>query len=149
VIFAAACQLPGALGVLATATGDSAWYRELAKPAFQPPGWVFGPVWTLLYALMGVAAWRVWRLGTAAPGVRPALVWFAIQLAINAAWTPVFFGAHAIVAALIVLVALWVALVATIAAFRRVDVPATLLLIPYLVWVSFAVVLNAAIASLN
>jgi tryptophan-rich sensory protein len=147
--FVLVCQLAGALGALTTETGTSGWYGDLAKPAFQPPGWVFGPVWTLLYALMGVAAWRIWRLGTTDPGVRRALALFGLQLALNAAWTPIFFGAHRVGWALVVLAALWLALLATLLAFRPLDRWASWLLAPYLAWVSFAVVLNAAILDLN
>lgn len=149
VAFVVVCELAGVVGVLTTETGTSTWYRELAKPAFQPPGWVFGPVWTLLYALMGVAAWRVWRLARATPGRRRALLLFGLQLALNAAWSPVFFGAQAIAAALVVIVALWGALVATVLAFRRLDRAAALLLLPYLAWVTFAAILNEHILALN
>jgi tryptophan-rich sensory protein len=149
VVFALGCQLAGVIGALTTQTGTSAWYQELAKPAFQPPGWVFGPVWTLLYTLMGVAAWRVWRKGMDTPGVRPALALFVVQLLLNTAWSPVFFGAHLIGVALAILVALWVTLIATTVAFHRVDRPAALLLLPYLLWVTFATILNAAIFDLN
>lgn len=147
--FVLGCQLAGILGVVTTQTGTSSWYRELAKPSFQPPPWLFGPVWTLLYALMGIAAWRVWRRGMDKPGVRLALGLFAVQLALNAAWSPVFFGAHAIGLALAILAALWLVLVATIRSFGMVDRTAAWLLAPYLAWVSFALVLNAAILQLN
>lgn len=143
------CQLVGAVGALTTETGGSPWYEALEKPSFQPPGWVFGPVWTLLYALMGIAAWRVWRLGVARPGVRRALTLFGVQLGLNAIWSPIFFGAHAIGIALGVLTALWLALVLTIVAFRPLDKTAALLLTPYLAWVTFATVLNASIVALN
>ena len=147
--FVLVCELVGVVGALTTDTGTSPWYRTLAKPAFQPPGWVFGPVWTLLYALMGVAAWRVWRLGPDTPGVRLALALFAAQLVLNAVWSPVFFGAHRIGLALVILAALWLVLVPTTFAFFRLDRPAGGLLLPYLAWVSFAVVLNASIWRLN
>ncbi len=147
--FVALCFLAAAVGSATTETGASSWYRELEKPSFQPPGWVFGPVWTLLYTLMGIAAWRVWRLGTSRPGVKRALSLFGLQLVLNAIWSPIFFGAHWLGIALIVLVALWLALTATIVAFRPLDRPATLMLVPYLAWVSFATVLNAAILNLN
>ena len=147
--FVLACELAGVLGALATQTGTSAWYQELAKPWFQPPPWVFGPVWTLLYALMGIAAWRVWRGGMEKPGVRWALGLFALQLGLNAAWSPVFFGAHEIGFALAILAALWLVLAATIRAFALLDRAAAWLLAPYLAWVTFALVLNAAILHLN
>lgn len=149
VVFVVVCQLAGVVGVLTTETGTSSWYQELVKPPFQPPGWVFGPVWTTLYALMGVAAWRVLRLGVGRPGVRLALGLFAAQLLLNAIWSPIFFGAHMIVVALVVLVALWAILLATLIAFLKLDKTAGSLLIPYQLWVTFAAVLNAAIVRLN
>ena len=143
------CELAGVLGALTTSTGSSPWYQALAKPSFQPPGWVFGPVWTLLYALMGASVWRILRRGLATPGVRGAVLLFAVQLALNALWSPVFFGAHAIAAALVVLVALDGALVATLLAFRRLDRTAAALLLPYLAWVLFATFLNLTILRMN
>ena len=148
-MFAVGCQLAGVVGVLATETGTSSWYEALNKPFFQPPGWVFGPVWTLLYTLMGIAAWRIWRQGADKPGVRPALCLFGAQLLLNAIWSPVFFGAHAIGSALVVLIALWAVLLVTMIAFARLDTLAGRLLLPYHLWVTFATVLNAAIVRLN
>ena len=146
--FVLACEGIGASGAAFT-DPRSTWYRELAKPPFQPPPWVFGPVWTMLYALMAIAAWRVWRRRREQPLARRGLILFAVQLALNAAWTPVFFGAHAIGAALGVIGALAVAVLLTGLAFRRVDRVAGGLMIPYLVWVLFATTLNAAIHVLN
>lgn len=145
--FVVGCEAVGLAGAAVTNPGSD-WYRALVKPSFQPPAWVFGPAWTLLYALMGLAAWRVWRRRTA-PGARTALVLFGAQLAVNAAWSPVFFGAHAVGAALAVIAVLVVLVAATIVAFRRVDRTAAALLLPYLAWVLFATVLNAAILRLN
>ncbi len=125
-----------------------AWFAALSKPAFQPPNWLFGPVWTLLYALMSVALWRVWRLPPSRDR-RAALLLFALQLVLNAAWTPVFFGAHAIGAALVVLAMLVPIVLATIIQFWRIDRPASAMLWPYLAWIGFALVLNAAIWWLN
>ena len=143
------CEAAGVAGVLVTDTGRSPWYRELKKPSFAPPPSVFGPVWTTLYVLMGVALFAVWRKRRTVPAARPALVLFFVQLLLNAVWTPVFFGAKSIGAALAVLVVLWAAIVATVAKFRRVSLVATLLMIPYLLWCSFAVVLNAEFFRLN
>lgn len=145
--FVVGCEAVGLAGAAVTNPGSD-WYRALVKPSFQPPAWVFGPAWTLLYALMGLAAWRVWQRRTA-PGARTALVLFGVQLAVNAAWSPVFFGAHAVGAALAVIAVLVVLVAATIVAFRRVDRTAAALLLPYLAWVLFATVLNAAILRLN
>lgn len=148
VAFVAGCEAVGLAGAAVTDPG-SAWYRELVKPPFQPPAWVFGPAWTLLYALMGLAAWRVWRVRATNPRARRALGVFGAQLAVNTAWSPVFFGAHAVGAALAVIVALAGLVAWTVVAFRRVDRPAAALLLPYLAWVGFATVLNASILRLN
>lgn len=145
--FVVGCEAVGLAGAAVTDPASD-WYRALAKPSFQPPAWVFGPAWTLLYALMGLAAWRVWPR-RAEPAARSALVLFGAQLAVNAAWSPVFFGAHAVGAALAVIAVLAVLVAATIVAFRRVDRTAAALLLPYLAWVLFATVLNAAILRLN
>lgn len=150
VLLAFSATVPGA------ATPPDAWYEGLAKPDWTPAGWVFPVVWTTLYALMGTAAWLVWREGRGeaeAPGnpagKRAALSLFVVQLALNAAWTPAFFGAHRIQLALWILAALWVAIAATLLAFRRVSSAAALLLVPYLVWVSVAAALNYQIWRLN
>ncbi len=124
------------------------WYASLKKPTWNPPGWVFGPVWTALYAMMGVAAWLVWKRGGFAVQRRP-LALFLIQLALNAAWTPLFFGLHRPGLAFAEIVLLWLAIAATIRAFRHVSRPAAWLLAPYLVWVSFASVLNFTLWRMN
>lgn len=149
VAFVLGCQLVGVLGVATTGTGSTPWYVGLAKPSFQPPAWVFGPVWTLLYALMGLAAFRIWERRDQFAGSRRALLLFVGQLVLNAMWTPVFFGQHEIGLALVILVSLWVTLLATLRAFRRIDRTAGMMLVPYILWVSFAVALNAAILRLN
>lgn len=132
--------------VAALFPGPGDWYASLNKPSWNPPGWVFGPVWTLLYLLMATAAWRVWRRRGLCS--RPLVLYF-IQLALNAAWTPVFFGARAIGPALIVLLLLLATLLATVAAFRRVDRAAAWLLAPYLAWSGFATFLNFTLWHLN
>jgi len=140
----------GAIGSLAvTDPGFSSWYAALEKPGFTPPGWVFGPVWTILYLLMGVAAFLVWQRGLGSRLVRTALASFLVQLVLNAAWSPVFFGLHRIGLALGIVVLLWVAIALTMYWFFRVSRPAGMLLVPYLLWVSFATVLNASIWHLN
>lgn len=128
--------------------GPSEWYAQLRKPAWNPPGWLFGPVWSALYTLMAVAAWLVWRRGGFA-AQRPALMRFLAQLALNAAWTPLFFGLHRPGAALAELLLLWVAILATTTAFFKVSHPAGWLMLPYLAWTSFAAALNAALWRLN
>lgn len=126
-------------------TPPGAWYQALVKPSWNPPPWIFGPVWTLLYFGMATAAWLVWKRG----GQGHTLRLYIVQLALNAAWTPVFFGAHAMGAALIVIVCLWIAIFLTMRAFWAVSRPAGLLFVPYLAWVSFASVLNFTLWRLN
>ena len=139
----------GGLSGFATADAVSSWYPTLVKPSFNPPAWVFGPVWTVLYITMGVAAFLVWRQGLATGGVRLALVVFAVQLALNGLWSILFFGMQSPGVALIEIIALWLAIAATVVLFWRVATVAGALMVPYLLWVSFATVLNASIWWLN
>ena len=127
---------------------DNGWYARLAKPTWDPPGWIFGPVWAVLYAMMAVAAWRVWRYGGWAKQ-KVALSLFVVQWALYALWTPRFFGLHQPGWALAEILVLLAAILATIRAFWRVDRPAGFLLLSYAVWVSFATVLNWTIWRLN
>jgi tryptophan-rich sensory protein len=143
------CVVLGAAGGLITAPQIQTWYTTLEKPGFTPPNWVFGPVWTLLYALQGVAAWLIWRAGLDRRIVRLALGLFATQFVLNIAWSPAFFGLESPILGLVVIVPLWFAIVATMAAFSRVDRRAAALLVPYLAWVTFATALNYAIWTLN
>tara|TARA_R110002072_G_scaffold302899_1_gene489575 strand:+ start:17520 stop:17993 length:474 start_codon:yes stop_codon:yes gene_type:complete len=145
VLLSFSATLPGAVAP------PGAWYAALAKPDWTPPGWAFPVVWTTLYVLMGTAAWIVWRTGQkAAKGqARRPLIFFVGQLLLNAAWTPVFFAARQILPALVLIAVLWVAILATTIAFRRVSGIAALLLVPYLAWVSIATVLNFEIWRLN
>jgi tryptophan-rich sensory protein len=124
------------------------WYASLKKPSWNPPGWVFGPVWTALYAMMAVAAWLVWKRGGWA-AQRRLLMLFLAQLILNAAWTPLFFGLHRPGLAFAEIVLLWLAIAATLAAFRPVNRVAAWLLAPYLAWVSFAAGLNFTLWRLN
>lgn len=152
VVFAICVGTPllvGAVGGLFTQSSVDTWYQELERPSFTPPGWLFGPVWTGLYVLMGVAAYIVWRNGWALATVRVALLWFLAQLVFNGLWSPVFFGLRSPVGGLVVIVPLLLAIVATVRAFWRVSPLAAGLLVPYLLWTAFAAVLNAAIAVLN
>jgi translocator protein len=132
-------------------TGPSipGWYAGLVKPPFNPPNWLFGPVWTLLYALMGIAAYLVYEKGRKEPKVRKALIIFAVQLALNALWSPVFFGAHALLGAAVVIVLLWAMILASIVLFSKISKAAAWLLVPYILWVSFATVLNISLYVLN
>jgi len=143
------CQIAGVLGALFNSHALQSWYPGLIKPAFTPPGWVFGPVWTLLYILMGVALFRIWRIGTKTPGVRAAMVLFGIHLLSNAAWSAIFFGLRLPIWAFGEILILWGLILACILAFRRLDRTAAWLMIPYLAWVTFAALLNGAIAWLN
>lgn len=121
-------------------------YARLVRPAFAPPSWLFGPVWTALYIMMAVAAWRVWqRVGAWSPALR---AWY-LQLALNAAWTPLFFGLGWRGVALLEMIALWLVILITAQRFRPHDRTAFWLLLPYLAWVSFAMVLNAGFWWLN
>lgn len=124
------------------------WYTSLQKPAWNPPGWIFGPVWTALYTMMAVAAWLVWRQGGWEKQRRPLLVFLA-QLTLNALWTPLFFGLHWPGVAFAEILLLWLAIAATVAVFRPVSRTAMLLLVPYLAWVSFAAALNFTLWRLN
>lgn len=145
-----ASQAAGAFGALFTETGPGSWYAGLAKPSFTPPGWVFGPVWSTLYALMGISAWLVWKRGSlSTPPVRGALLLFAAQLALNAAWSGLFFGLKSTLLGLVGIAALAAAILATIMAFRPISSAAAWLLSPYFAWVCFASVLNFAIWRLN
>lgn len=128
------------------ATGG--WYAGLAKPSWNPPGELFGPVWTLLYAMMAVAAWLVWREG-GWKAQKPALRWYLVQWALNALWTPIFFGLHRPGLAFVEILILDLAVLATLMAFWRVRQAAGLLLVPYALWVAFATVLNVTIWRLN
>ena len=148
VVALAACYGAAAAGGLVTAGAVQDWYPTLAKPSWNPPAWVFGPVWTGLYGMMAVAVWLVWRERRDKPVGGP-IVLFAVQLAFNAAWTPLFFGLRRPGLALVDIALLWVALAMTVPLFMRRRVLAGLLLVPYLLWVSFAAALNFAIWRLN
>jgi benzodiazapine receptor len=124
------------------------WYAGLNKPVWNPPSWLFGPVWTVLYLMMGTAAWLVWRQG-GWKFRRWSLGLFLVQLFLNAIWTPVFFAMHQIGLALLDITLLWLVLIATLIAFSRVSRLAWLLLVPYLVWVSFAAFLNFTLWQMN
>lgn len=128
---------------------DLSWYNTINKPFFTPPSWLFGPVWTLLYILMAVSAYIVWRNGFKKKSVKNALKIFAIQLILNLSWSPVFFGSKNILLALFIILAMIVFIVKTIKAFAKVSIPASYLLYPYLLWVGFATILNLAIWLLN
>ncbi len=139
------CFGVAAVGGMSTANAVRDWYPIIAKPTWTPPSWVFGPVWTTLYSMMAIAAWLVWRRA----GWGGALAWFAVQLALNATWSPVFFGLHRIGLALVNISLLCVAIAGTTVAFWRVIPLAGMLFVPYLAWVSFATVLSFKLWQLN
>lgn len=149
VICVVAIEVAGLLSGLLTTGSIGTWFAELEKPPGNPPNWVFGPVWTTLYALMGIAVARVWHAPPHPPVRRTALLFFTVQMILNLAWTPVFFGAHQIGVALLIIVALLFAIGLTIHLFRQVDKPAAWLLVPYLLWVGYATYLNTAFLILN
>lgn len=133
----------GGIGAAVTSGQIADWYAGLRRPPGTPPNWLFGPVWITLYAMIGLSFAIIWH--HAAPGrlKQVALLCFAIQMLLNIAWTPVFFGWHRMLVALLIIVALWVAIVVTILLFRKLRLSAALLLVPYLIWVSYATYLNA------
>jgi benzodiazapine receptor len=141
--------LAAAVGGSATSRSVSGWYEKLAKPGFNPPDWLFGPAWTVLYLLMALAAFLVWNRGFSAPGVRLALALFLVQLVLNALWSVFFFGMRSPRLGLADIIPLWLAILATTVLFFRVSRAAGWLLVPYLAWVGFAAALNIAILRLN
>jgi translocator protein len=143
------CQCAGAIGSMFTIPAIPQWYAFINKPSFNPPNWVFAPVWTILFSLMGIAAYLVWRKGLGAPGVKKALGIFLFQLALNSSWSVVFFGGRSILGGFAVIVILWIAILWTIKEFLPISRLAAALLVPYVLWVSFALVLNGAFVFLN
>lgn len=147
--FVALCLAVGGIGSLFTVSAIPTWYASLIKPSFSPPNWLFGPVWTLLYILMGVSVYIVWQKGLKTKRVRDAIFLFAVQLILNAVWSPIFFGAQNIFLALLVIVFLWIYILKTVLAFHRIDKTSAYLLYPYIAWVTFATILNFSIWLLN
>jgi tryptophan-rich sensory protein len=143
-------QLVGILSSVAAGNSVSTWYRSLKKPVWNPPGWIFAPVWTLLYGLMGLASWLVWKKREDQKDpARTGLKLYGVQLTLNSLWSLIFFGARRVNLALVEIVSLWAAILVTIIKFALVDRRAAWLMIPYQLWVSFALILNAAIWWLN
>lgn len=143
------CLGAGFIGSLATNKSVNTWYMTINKPAINPPNWVFGPVWTTLFILMGIALYLVWRKGFAHSGVKIAFTIFIGQLVLNILWSVFFFGLHSPLLGFIDIIILWFAILLTIILFLRVSQPAGFLLIPYILWVSFAAILNGWIMFLN
>lgn len=147
-LFILVVMVAAGLGGIFTRSGVAEWYPSLSKPTWTPPGWLFGPVWTSLYASMALAAWLVW-LRRDRKTVFGAMTAFSFQLILNALWPAFFFGLRSPFAALVEIVFLWVAVAATAALFWRIRPVAAVLLIPYGLWVTFAACLNFAIVRLN
>lgn len=147
ILFLAVCLGVSGLGAMVTEQSVRTWYPSLRKPPGTPPSWLFGPVWTTLYVLMAISAWLIWQQYHW--GARPALLIFLAQLALNLAWSVIFFGARRPGFALAEIITLWWAILFNIYIFYSLDIVAAYLLIPYLVWVSFAAYLNAGICLLN
>lgn len=149
IFFILLCQLTGILGSFITIDAIPIWFATLNKPWFNLPNWLFGPVWTLLYAFMGVSIYLIWQMDRTDEKVKYALKLFFIQLFLNGIWTPLFFGIKRLDIALLEIILLWVCIVLTIKAFYPLSKKAAWLLVPYFLWVSFATVLNASILYLN
>ena len=147
IVFLGICYLVAAIGAWVTlpAVAFGGWYTFVPKPAWTPPSWLFGPVWTILYTLMGLAGWLVWRQAGCVMAAAAPMALFTIQLVFNLAWTLIFFGQHLPGAALLDIVFLWLAIFATMLTFRRIHPLAGWLLLPYLLWVSYAASLNYGI----
>ncbi|MCJ7680527.1 MAG: tryptophan-rich sensory protein [Candidatus Aminicenantes bacterium] len=147
--FILGCELAGIIGSVFTARSVQTWYTTLQKPSFNPPSWLFGPVWAVLYLLMGIAAYLVWSRGWSTPGIKTALAVFAVQLILNTAWSILFFGLKNPASAFVEIIFLWAAIALTIFLFSNISRTAALLLVPYILWVSFASVLNYFLWRLN
>jgi tryptophan-rich sensory protein len=141
--------IAGAIGSIFTSPQITTWYAALVKPSWAPPNWVFGPVWTTLYVLIGVALFLVWREGVNRKDVKIALLVFAVQLILNILWSVIFFGFNSLLGGLLTVIILWIAILANIIVFYKVSKPAGLLLVPYIVWVSIASYLNYSVYLLN
>ncbi len=143
------CQMAGIIGTIFTSDSITGWYAGLTKPDFNPPNWIFGPVWILLYLMMGISLFLVWREDLKNAVVKKAFYVFIIQLLFNTSWSIVFFGFQSVTGALIIIIILWLLIIYTILNFLKVSRTSGILLIPYLLWVSFAAILNFFIFKLN
>lgn len=149
VISVAIPLLAGVTSGFFTASGVGTWYQTIQKPSWNPPGWIFGPVWTTLYILMGIALYLVWKSDAATAVKKTAILLFAIQLLLNFFWSFIFFNQHQVGWALVEIMVMWVFILLTIFAFASVNKTAAWLLVPYISWVSFAFLLNYTIWKLN
>lgn len=149
VVAVAVVELIGNLGAIFTLPAISTWYASLAKPSFTPPSWLFGPAWIVLYALIGIALYLVWERGAGKPKFRNAMLAFGAQLVLNVMWSFAFFGLHSPAYGVIVIVALWIAILAAVITFYRISRAAAYALVPYLIWVTFAAILNMFVFLMN
>lgn len=138
----------GGIGSLATYSNIPTWYAELTKPTFNPPNWIFGPVWTILYVLIGISLYLIWTTKTKR-SKQNAYIVFGAQLVLNALWSIVFFGMHSFIGGSVVVILLWASIIANIKLFWPINKSAAYLLVPYLLWVSFASILTFSVSSLN
>jgi benzodiazapine receptor len=149
VVSVALCEAAGIIGSLFTTAAINSWYAGLRRPAFAPPNWVFAPVWTTLYLLMGISLFMVWKVGLEKRAVKKSIVIFAIQLLLNIIWSYLFFGLRSPLMGFIEIVVMWLMILLTILSFFKISKKAALLLVPYLAWVSIASYLNYSILVLN
>ena len=149
IISIAVCQAAGLVGSVFTAPAIAGWYATLVKPAFNPPGWVFGPAWTLLYTLMGISLYLVWKQGIEQKRIRQGVTIFIIHLAFNTSWSIIFFGLKSPAWAFANIIVLWLMIGLVIALFYRIKRSSAYLLLPYWAWVTFAAVLNFYLWRLN
>lgn len=143
------CELVGIAATPFTLSAIPTWYASLNKPIFSPPNWIFGPVWTLLYFLMGISVFLIWKKSIKNKKIKNALLYFGIQLFLNFLWSLLFFGLHNPLLGLIDIFFLLCSIVLTISTFFKISKVASYLLVPYLLWVSFATILNLALFALN
>jgi translocator protein len=140
-------QIAGGLGAFFTISSVQSWYLTINRPSWNPPSWLFGPVWTTLYVLIGIACFLIWKSESAMK--KQLLTLFAVQLVLNALWSPAFFGMESPILGLVVIIPLWISILFCVIRFKEVSRWASALMIPYLLWVSFATALNGAIWWLN
>lgn len=143
------CNMAGIIGSFVTVTGEGSWYAAIQKPPFNPPGFVFAPVWTTLFVLMGISLYLIWMEGMERREVRVAIALFAVQLILNTIWSFLFFGLQSPFLGLVEIIILWIFIVATTVAFYRINKKAAYLMVPYLAWVTFAAFLTYNIWLLN
>lgn len=143
------CQGAGIIGAIFTTPNIQMWYAQLNKPSFNPPNWIFAPVWTTLYLLMGISLFLIWQTKDKQEARKQGLMFFFLQLVLNTVWSIVFFGMHSLVGGLIIIVFLWIMILLTIINFQKVKKLAAYLLYPYLAWVSLATILNFSLVILN